>query len=436
MLLGLGRHTLTSCLTTQGRQNLDWSADYRAYSSARLEASTLFTAILTQALERRPPWSRVWLALDDSTLGKTGRRVPLTAWRRDPLSPPFAINLQWGHRVLQASLLHPQSSGGARALPVAFDVLPNRPSHKERARLSANQRREAEHQANVNANAVRQLTLLCSKIAHPVVAAVDGRFANRTFLRHLPQRCTAVARWRKDAALYHPPQHPQATGRPRCYGAPAQSPEAYRQDPRHPWQSLHAHAAGHRPEFRIKVVGPLRSKITGAVDARLIIIAPLGYRLRAGSRLLYRQPAYLWVADPTLGVEEALQGYLWRWEIEVNFRDQKTLLGVGQAQVRHRQSVQRVPAWQVAAYSALLWMDQSRGAEAAEHPTLPRPKWRRKDPGTRASTGQLINQLRYDAWARAIRPESLRPFLATTPADASPPKLETALSSALFSALA
>ena len=35
-----------------------------------------------------------------------------------------------------------------------------------------------------------------------------------------------------------------------------------------------------------------------------------------------------------LPVEKLLQYYLWRWGIEVNFRDEKTLIGTGQAQVR------------------------------------------------------------------------------------------------------
>jgi len=49
-----------------------------------------------------------------------------------------------------------------------------------------------------------------------------------------------------------------------------------------------------------------------------------------------------------------LQSYLWRWDIEVNFRDQKSLLGIGEAQVRNPHSVQSQPALAVAAYGLLL----------------------------------------------------------------------------------
>jgi len=43
-------------------------------------------------------------------------------------------------------------------------------------------------------------------------------------------------------------------------------------------------------------------------------------------------PAYLIVSDPHLSLQSIVQHYVRRWEIEVNFRDEKTLLGVGEAQ--------------------------------------------------------------------------------------------------------
>ncbi len=431
MLLALGRHTLTSCLTTQARQHLDWSADYRAYSSGRLDANLLFGAVLEQAQASYGGSTRVWLALDDSTLRKSGRKVPLTAWRRDPLSPPFGVNFQWGHRVLQTSLLWPQPQGGARGLPVAFEVLLNRPRPKQQATLPPADLREALRQANVNEAAVRQLNRLAGKLARPAVAAVDGRFANKRFLRQLPKNVSAVARLRKDALLYRPPAETATTGRPRLYGAVVARPEALRLDESQPWQTLNAYAAGKNHCFKIKTMGPLRSKLTGAAPGRLMLIAPLAYRLRAGSKLLYRQPAYLWITDTEMSLQEALQGYLWRWEVEVNFRDEKTLLGVGQPQVWHPQSVQRLPAWQAAGYSAMLWSSLSLAPDS-ERAALPPPKWRRKIKPLRPSTQCLINRLRHDAWASAIRPESFRGFWTHPSAAQKPPKPHNSLAAALF----
>ncbi|RRJ94816.1 hypothetical protein Ga0100231_011190 [Opitutaceae bacterium TAV4] len=66
------------------------------------------------------------------------------------------------------------------------------------------------------------------------------------------------------------------------------------------------------------------ARITGVhTPGRVVVIAPLGYRLRKGGKLLYRQPAYLLCTDAGLPVQDILQQYLWRWDIEVNFKDEK-----------------------------------------------------------------------------------------------------------------
>jgi hypothetical protein len=61
---------------------------------------------------------------------------------------------------------------------------------------------------------------------------------------------------------------------------------------------------------------------------QLIIIKRLAYRLRKGSRLLYRDPAYLICTDSMLEARQVIEAYFERWEVEVNFRDEKTLLGI------------------------------------------------------------------------------------------------------------
>ena len=52
--------------------------------------------------------------------------------------------------------------------------------------------------------------------------------------------------------------------------------------------------------------------------------------------------------------QRLLQDYFDRWGIEVNHRDEKEILGVGEAQVWNERSVCKVPALLVAMYSWLL----------------------------------------------------------------------------------
>ena len=91
---------------------------------------------------------------------------------------------------------------------------------------------------------------------------------------------------------------------------------------------------------------------------QLIVIAPLAYRLRQGSKLLYRRPAFLICTDENLDPQLVIATYFHRGDIEVNFREEKTLLGVGQAQVRSPRSVESAPALTVASYALLLLATQ------------------------------------------------------------------------------
>jgi len=235
---------------------------------------------------------------------------------------------------------------------------------------------------------------------------VDGSYTNQTVLRGLPPRTTLIGRIRKDAQLFHRPQDDQqpAKGRKRSYGQPVPTPEDLRQNDATPWQEVQAFAAGKRHAFRVKTLCPvLWPKAGPNIPLRLVVIAPVSYRLRKGSKLLYRQPAYLICTDPDLPLAQVVQDYLWRWGIEVDHRDEKQLVGVGQAQVRSPDSARREPIFAVACYAKLLLAAAQRYGPAATQANLPLPKWRRNRPDSRVTTGDLIRQIRQDLWGDALR---------------------------------
>ena len=106
-----------------------------------------------------------------------------------------------------------------------------------------------------------------------------------------------------------------------------------------------------------------------------------------------------------------VQGFVQRWGIEVNFREEKTLLGVGQAQVRHPDSVEAVPALQVGSY-AMLQLACLRTLDGPVKPDLlPPPKWAAADAPPRFSTPRAINQLRAEVWGRALGLANFSGFL-------------------------
>jgi hypothetical protein len=177
------------------------------------------------------------------------------------------------------------------------------------------------------------------------------------------------------------------------------TPEQIRQDESIPWQKVVAFAAGKTHEFDIKVVAPVRWKSSKDRDMLIVIVRPLSYRPRKGSRLLYRDPAYLICTDTTLPLEQLMQAYLWRWEIELNFRDEKTIFGVGEAQVRTPSAVQSVPSFVVASYAFLLLAAHSIKASPT---SLPPPKWYSKASEGRCTTNVILSLFRAQYWRLGI----------------------------------
>lgn len=440
-LLCLGRHTVTGVLGTSGRLFCDWTADYRMYSAQRIVPQKLLVPVRRALVDRLRPGEPLVVAIDDTRLRKSGMKTHGVKYTRDPLGPPFHVNFIKAQRFLQISMAATSSEGMARMVPIDFvhAPVPMKPRHDadQQAHAQFCQSQREMSLPKIGADRLSRLRAAMDDDGQQdrsLWAVVDGGYTNRTFFKHLPPRTEAVGRIRADAKLYHLPKPTEGCpGRNRVYGQQAPTPDMLRRDPTIPWQEIEVFAAGKTHRFKIKTLGPLRWRPAGKEhDLRLIVIAPLAYKPSKHSRVLYRKPAYLICTDPNASLQELLQAYVWRWDIEVNFRDEKTLLGVGQAQVRHERSVENVPALAVAAYSMLLTSAIQALGTTGKPDTLPPPKWRRKDT-LRASTQSLIQHLRQEVWAQSIHFSS---FSSPNTPTSKPQKTEPALEGALFYAVA
>ena len=438
------RATLTNLICTSGGQQHDWSADYRLYSEGRADLGALFAPVLDEVLHALPQEAPLVVALDDTLLRKTGTHIDGVAWRRDPLGPPFQTNLVRAQRFLQMSAAWPLKTGGARMVPVLFHHAPSaQKPPKEATPVDRADYRERLKQQRLNVQALGSMERL-RKATPPqrhVIFCGDGSYTNAVIIKNLPQHCTYIGRIRKDAKFHYlpeaAPQGGKLNGRPRSFGQPAPTPEQLCTDDASPWQRLNAFAAGKSHDFRVKTLDRVLWRKSGTrVAVRAVVIAPLGYRLRKGSKLLYRAPAFLLCTDPQLDLAKLVQYYLWRWGIEVNFREEKQLLGAGDAQVRTAQASRGVPAMVVAAYS-LLWLAALRMHGRGDLPEAIRPpKWRAKSKEHQnlPSTGDLLRTLRGEIWARSIRPATFYHFIADSPADTKSPKPSPSLLGALLCA--
>jgi len=121
------------------------------------------------------------------------------------------------------------------------------------------------------------------------------------------------------------------------------------------------------------------------------VIAPKPYQ-SYGKKQNYKREAYILTDNHDLSAETIIQEYLNRWEIEVNHRDEKNNLGVGQAQVWNNESVIKIPALLIAAYSIMLLASLSCFGPNRDCNYLPQPRWRKGS--VRPSCNDLVNLMR------------------------------------------
>jgi hypothetical protein len=432
---------VTGLLTTSGSQFQDWSAAYRLFSQDRVPVTEIFSVVRRAVADQLPAGAPFRAVLDDTLLRRAGLHTPGVAWRRDPLGPPFQSNFVRGQRFVQISAAMPGKEGIFRLAPIALlhTPTPQKPDRKATADEVTQYRLDASS-SRLSLRAAQQMSQLRQSLdqdpggpARTLILAFDGGYTNATLLKQIPPRTICIGRIRKDAKLCFTPDPAvrKTRGRRLRYGAVAPTPEQFRTDDSEPWETITFTHSGISHTLRFKRRQNIMWRSAGARQIlQLIVIAPLAYRLRKGSRLLYRKPAFLVCTDPVLDPRQVIEAYFQRWDIEVNFRDEKTLLGVGQAQVRNNVSVEAVPAFAVASYAMLLVAGQLAFGNSADG-LLPQPKWAATSKGPRTSTQQLLHQLRAEVWGRGLGIVNFSGFVSDSTSDPKPEKCSFPLASAV-----
>src|SRR6202140_697129 len=241
-----------------------------------------------------------------------------------------------------------------------------------------------------------------------LASAGDGSFCNRPCFGEIPERTVLLAGARKDAKLcFRAAEDPR-----RFYAVEKFTPEQVRKDESRAWKTTKIFYGGKRRKTPYKE-GPSLHWQRGAKQRplRLIVIAPTPYRKRKSKKLYYRDPAYLLTTDLRSSLKQLLQIYFDRWQIEVNHREEKDTLVIGQAQLWNATSVPKQPVLAVAAYSALLLASLTAFGAGRGSAYAPLPQWRRN--ARRPSCLDLITLLRKEM---TQQPEQLAPFHFTVTA--------------------
>ena len=426
VLLGLivatGRRTVTASIAIRGKEFEPWAPDYLAFSRAPWATADLFDGVVDGFLATRDRLNLadryLLVAVDDTTLRKSGKSIASARWLRDPLSPPFHLNLRWGLRYLHLAAILPLHLQGMdpRAVSIAFAPAPSVKKPGKKATEQQNlDFKEAKKQQNLSVIAVEQFAHLrkhLDKLGHrdlPVLILGDGSYTNGKVLKNLPERVEYLGRARGDIKLCAP----ATPGGRKVYGDRLLTPNQVRQSPEVPYFETLLFYAGERRRVRYKEMPEvLWQSGAGRRRLRVLIVAPTPYRAPGPGqrRWYYREPAYLLTTDLTSPADELVQAYLARWQIEVEHRDLKSGLGVGQAQVWSDNAVARLHTAHVAMWSMVKLAALRAYGVTRTDQYPPRPAWYPQQPGDRASQQDIVEALRADLHAhQPAKPRGILP---------------------------
>ena len=143
------------------------------------------------------------------------------------------------------------------------------------------------------------------------------------------------------------------------------------------WQKLRIFFGGKKRAVRFKEVSDVLWQ-TGAKRRflRLFVLEPTKYKVRKTGELQRRDPGFLLTTLTNGQTQNLLQLYFDRWQIEVNHREEKDTLHLGQAQLHNPIAVPKQPALVVAAYSALLLASLIAYGPERTDIYEPLPRWR------------------------------------------------------------
>jgi hypothetical protein len=378
----VGEHTITGCLVACGVAG-GWhhSRGHRFFSRARWSPDRLGLVLLDLIVGRLvDPGAPLLVAVDDTLLRRSGRRVWGTAWHHEPIGAT-PRRFAWGNNwVVAAIVVRLPFMRRPVALPVLF-------------RLQA-KRRDSKHEL-----AAQLIALITSRYPQRRIDLVgDGHYTGPALVRQ--PNVTLTARLRANAALHElAPPRTGKRGRPRAMGARLPSLAQIAGGEHTAWETVQVRRYGQTATVQIH---------------RLTCLWYRSHRDRPLTVLLVRDPSSkepyelaLISTDLDASSVELVERFACRWSIEVAFEDAKQLVGVGEARNRTEQAVKRTAPFGLLCMSlTIIWyaLHGHSPTDVAEHRA--RAPWYRTK--TNPSTADMLAKLRRTIIAAQYSPGPLR----------------------------
>lgn len=382
-LICLGKRTLTRIIWAAGNEDKSWSPEYFLHSRSCWSADQLFAPIANRAVQ----FCRgrlLGVVVDDTSVKKTGKKIRQAFLARDPMSPPFHPNLRLGIRFLQFAIvipLHRTLKVAARTVPIRFEEVSAAKKPKRGSKDYAQKKKQYEEVKKIHnlpsraleaLNKVRQMLDVAGGVKKLMIIIGDGAFCNRRMFSFTVERTHLLVRCRKDLKLCR-----ASSQRGRFYDKNTFTPLEVFSDSSIPWHKTQVFFGGRSRTVRFKQLSHVLWR-TGAKRRflRLFVLQSTKYRVRKTGELQRREPGFLLTSLNDGQTQNLLQLYFDRWQIEVNHREEKDTLHVGQAQLHNATAVPKQPALVVASYSALLMASLIAYGPQRTDVYEPLPRWR------------------------------------------------------------
>lgn len=299
-------------------------------------------------------------AIDDTLAPKKGPNVFGIGSHLDAVRSTKRVRVfTFGHVWVMLCVIVPVPfSSRPWALPILFRLYRNKKDCERKRHLYRKKTELAREMIDVLRGWFGQRRILI---------AFDSAYCNDTVMHDLPESVVVFGSMRPDAVLTELPRPSsrRKAGRPPVRGKLLPKPEKLAKSERIPWTAHEAHLYGKKQTIYVKELVGQWYRACGKRLLRVIVV-----KVNDGSIGL----RVFFCTDAQMTVRDILQGYSYRWSIEVCFRELKQLLGFADSSARKKEAVERTAPFVGLSYTVLvLWFVQ--GVHTSPLATPPLRPW-------------------------------------------------------------
>lgn len=376
VVLCLGRPTVTNMArAASDRVNKGVTALHRFFSRATWSPDEVARVLLTEIL--LPLFVTVgmplWLGGDDTTAGKTGRKVAFAGWFRDAVRSTGTTTVKhWAHNWVILCLIVP-----CPFFPRRFLHLPIL-ARLYRKKDWCDKRHPFRTRQELLLEMVRLVASWIGERRIDLLA--DGAYPSRELVRDLPRNVFLTSRIRRDASLFRlPPPRTGRPGRPAEKGAPLPKLEKI------------AKSAAFEPA-KVLRCGEMRDVLLHSFVALWYSVSKKPVRI-----VIVRDPKgiehddFFFTTDVESEPTAIVVRYAARWGVEEANREVKQSLGFDQVQSWSPRAVLRQAPFVLFVHTLVQAAHHAATAQAqAAAPAAPPP------------FGRILTGLRVELWGQRI----------------------------------